>query len=210
MGFRELNVELTKKHAALWDATKVSDSSLAPCSIELDKLADPQDVIVKGFHLLGRDGKTYRDGLHADGFSGGIRRAGHGWLERCSGVRADGLGGIGSGGQLGVPHVPFSWAQMSPDPEMLELIRRFCADTDVKLTGCWALTERTMARTGFSSKIKIRLFMDQVRARLDGNEYVLEGQKAAWQQRRSPAIPPCGLPWIRQRGCREAVCADPP
>ena len=45
MGLRELNVDLTKEHVALWKETKKFVSEVwRPAAIELDKLPDPADV----------------------------------------------------------------------------------------------------------------------------------------------------------------------
>ena len=46
MGLRELNIDLTKDHVALWDSTKKFLSEVwRPAAIELDRLENPQDVI---------------------------------------------------------------------------------------------------------------------------------------------------------------------
>ena len=49
MGLRDLNIDLTKKHVALWKSSKEFLGEVwRPAAIELDKLSDPEDVIAEG------------------------------------------------------------------------------------------------------------------------------------------------------------------
>jgi hypothetical protein len=52
MGLRDLNIDLNKQQVALWKSTKEFVQKVwRPAAIELDKLADPAEVIAEGSAL---------------------------------------------------------------------------------------------------------------------------------------------------------------
>lgn len=78
---------------------------------------------------------------------------------------------------------PINYAMLSPDPEAQALVRDYCADTEVKITGCWAITEPDHGSDWIhfeGENAQNPACAGQVRAVLDGDEYVINGQKAAW------------------------------
>jgi hypothetical protein len=112
-----------------------------PAAVELDKLADPQDVIAEGSVLWDVFRKTYELGYHTMGFPeefGGMNQdiLGSALVAELMGWAASDLAI-----SLGVCSIPFTWAMFSPEPEMQELVRKFCADKEGKMTGCWSITE---------------------------------------------------------------------
>ena len=65
MGLRELNIDLTQEQVSLWRETKKFVSEVwRPAAIELDKTADPRDVIAEGSVLWDVLRKTYELGYH--------------------------------------------------------------------------------------------------------------------------------------------------
>jgi alkylation response protein AidB-like acyl-CoA dehydrogenase/nitroreductase/NAD-dependent dihydropyrimidine dehydrogenase PreA subunit len=71
----------------------------------------------------------------------------------------------------------------SPQAEMQELTRKFCADQEGKLTGCWAITEPDHGSDWIlfdAESGKNPACAPQVVAQLDGDEYVINGQKSSW------------------------------
>jgi len=49
MGLRDLNIDLTKEHVALWDsAKKFMREVWRPAAVELDRLVNPEDVYAEG------------------------------------------------------------------------------------------------------------------------------------------------------------------
>jgi alkylation response protein AidB-like acyl-CoA dehydrogenase/nitroreductase/NAD-dependent dihydropyrimidine dehydrogenase PreA subunit len=184
MGLRELNVDLTKEHVALWRETKKFVSEVwRPAAIELDKLPDPQDVIAEGSVLWDVFRKTYELGYHTMAIP-----------EEFGGTRGDVLGGAlmtevmgWAAADLavswGVCTTPFAYSMFSPHPEMQELTRKFCADKEGKMTGCWAITEPDHGSDWIlfdAEDGKNPACAPQVVAHLDGDAYVINGQKSSW------------------------------
>ncbi|MBW2054065.1 MAG: acyl-CoA dehydrogenase family protein [Deltaproteobacteria bacterium] len=78
---------------------------------------------------------------------------------------------------------PFTYAMLSPDPEVQDLVRQYCDDTEMKMTGCWAITEPDHGSDWIlfeGENATNPACGGQVKAVLDGDEYVINGQKAAW------------------------------
>ena len=184
MGLRELNIDLTKEHVSLWKETKKFVSEVwRPAAIELDKLADPQDVIAQGSVLWDVLRKTYELGYHtmaipvdfggsrADPLRGALMTEAMGWAASDLAV------------SWGVCTTPYAYAMFSPEPQMQNLTRQFCDDREAKLTGCWAITEPDHGSDWilFDSKEgKSPECAPQVVAVLDGDDYVINGQKSSW------------------------------
>lgn len=84
---------------------------------------------------------------------------------------------------LGVCSFPFFAACLTGDDALIEeFVTPFCACTDASMRGCWAITEPEhgsdyLAYEGFFRDSEIR---GNVQARLEGDEWVISGQKAAW------------------------------
>ncbi len=184
MGLRDLNIDFTREHVALWDAVKKFVSEVwRPAAIELDKLADPQDVIKEGSLLWDVLRKTYELGYHGmfmpeelggmdlDALSAALVTELMGWAAPDLAV------------SWGVCGTPFLWAMFSVDPEMQDLTRKYCADKEAKMTGCWAITEPDHGSDWILFEGEGSgnpAVAPQVRAVLDGDHYVINGQKAAW------------------------------
>jgi alkylation response protein AidB-like acyl-CoA dehydrogenase len=84
---------------------------------------------------------------------------------------------------IGACSFPYMFAMLSEEPEMQDLVRKFCNDTEAKLTGCWAITEPDHGSDVLyieGEHSKDPRSAPQVRAVLDGDHYVINGQKAAW------------------------------
>jgi len=65
MGLRELNIDLTKEHVALWDsAKKFMREVWRPAAVELDRMVNPEDVYAEGSVLWDVFRKTNELGYH--------------------------------------------------------------------------------------------------------------------------------------------------
>ena len=184
MGLREINIDLTDEHIALRNAAKKFLAEVwRPAAIELDKLPDPLDVIAERSALWDVLNKTWELGYHKMAFP-----------KSLGGMELDTLSLALIGEEMGwaapdlavclaVCMTPFAYAQLSPDPEVRDLTRKFCENTTAKMTGCWAITEPDHgsdwilfdSELGHGSKI-----VPQVRAVPDGDHYLINGQKSSW------------------------------
>jgi len=184
MGLRELNIDLTKEHVALCNETRKFLSEVwRPAAIELDQMADPADVIADGSVLWDVLKKTYELEYHTMIIP-----------EELGGTAMDPLGGALLSELLGwaAPDLAVSWgvcttpyfyAALSPEPDMQQLVKNFLNDREAKFTGCWAITEPDHGSDWIMFDGENSGNPDvaaQVRAVLDGDEYVINGQKSAW------------------------------
>lgn len=184
IGQRELNTELKEEHRAIRDTVhRFAEEIMRPAGIKLDRLSEPSHVIAPD-SVLWQVFRKYRElGLHKTGIP-----AAFGGLEQdalSSALITEELG-WGDGGlaiSLTVSVMPYILAALSPDPELQDLVRAYCADTDAKMIGCWAITEPDHGSDWiwfegeFSADPKCA---PSVRATKDGDDYIINGQKSAW------------------------------
>ncbi len=180
MPLTDIEVNLSDEMQAVRDtAHKFAAEVLRPAGAELDRLPDPADVSAKGSVLWDVFEKYRQLGFDA-------REAGESELGpaeaarlRCMVNEELGWGDSGLAISLAVTGMPRIFAQMSGRPELIE---RYCGP-DNKDIGCWAITEPdhgsdTLAfdQGPFSdTSIKANCI-----ARKDGDQWVINGQKAAW------------------------------
>lgn len=181
--YTDLNIELTDEQIAIKEEThKFAKEVLRPASIELDKM-DPEDVI-KSDVFWDAMKKGYALGYHTifipDTY-GGLATdplETHIVLEELS------WGSVDFGIALGVSSFPAFFASMVPDDHLIEeIIEPFCECKDASIIGCWGITEPehgTDTLCPFTPQFTDPNISGQVTARLDGDEWVIDGQKAAW------------------------------
>jgi len=187
--YLELNRELTPAQTALKAEThKFAEEVLRPASLELDKLADPQDVIKKDSVLWEVLRKAYAAGYHTQSlpeFLGGAELPA---LERHILAEEMGWGSADLAIAIGVAAFPFTvgagLAALTGNQKLMEeVVLPFIRDKEAKYIGCWAITE---PEHGSDSLLAgVQQFHDakitfQVGAKQDGDDWVINGQKAAW------------------------------
>jgi alkylation response protein AidB-like acyl-CoA dehydrogenase len=186
MSYAELDINLSEEEIAVRDMVRrFGEEVVRPAGIRLDRLADPADVIARESELWDVH-RAYRDlGLHKFRLPAAVGgMAGQSSL-MTSILISETLGYADSGLaiSLAVTGSPFAYAAMSPDAELQEWARAYASDTRAEMIGCWAITEPDhgsdwiMAGEKTSSNPKMA---PGVRATLDGDNYVLTGQKSAW------------------------------
>ncbi|MBI4963125.1 MAG: acyl-CoA/acyl-ACP dehydrogenase [Desulfomonile tiedjei] len=184
MTYLDLNIELTDEQNALKEqAHKFAGEILRPASIELDKIADPEDMIKspvfkdtmrKGFEL------GYHNVLMTDTYGG----LGLDPLEVHMVLEEMGWGSADFAIGIGVSCFPAFFACMLPNDLLEEtIISPFCQNRDATIIGCWAITEPNHGNDQLCPGTE--LFRDpkikgQLRAKLEGDEWVINGQKSAW------------------------------
>ena len=186
MAYFELDTTLSPELKAIQkEIAGFARKVMRPAGIELDKLQDPADVIAKGsvfWDVL----KTFRKlHLHALGIPkelGGL--AGDTSDPKASGVLYEELGYGDAGLAIGLSGSgPFRFAAMSPDPKLQQLVKDYVNDTEANIIGCWAITEPTHGSDWVMSAqpdMNDPRCAPDLRAELKGDEYILNGQKAAW------------------------------
>jgi len=184
MGILELELNLTEEQKTMRDSSrKFFREVWRPAAIELDRMADPADVIAEGSVLWDVFRKTYELDYHILMFPkdlGGLE------LDALSLALVTELEGWASPGlsvSVGVNTTPFTYAMMSPAPEMQEMVKKFIEDKEGKVTGCWAITEPDHGSDWIlfeGEESANPAVAPQVRAILDGDEYVINGQKSSW------------------------------
>ena len=186
MGYLELDPTLNDEEKAVQDmARRFAMEVMRPAGAELDKLSDPADVIAKGSVLW----DVFRQQRELDLHKASIPKEFGGMAGESSpltGVLMAEQMGIGDAGlaiSFGVSNFPFRFAAMSPDPELQQLARDYCEDIECSMIGCWALTEPEhgsdwiIGSEGGADPAKLA---PSLKAELKGDEYILNGQKAAW------------------------------
>jgi len=186
MGYIELDLNLSDEAKAMQETMrKFGMEVMRPAGIELDKMADPADVIAKDSVLWDVIRGARELGLHKRGIPkeyGGLA----GEIDPAVGPLISQEMGYADAGLaicLGVSGFPITFAAMSPEPEMQQLVRDYCEDIKGEIIGCWAITEPDHGSDWLLSTNPD--FDDprcaaNVKAVLKGDEYIINGQKSAW------------------------------
>ena len=178
----EIDLQLNDQQRAMRDMVrKFGVEVLRPVGIELDKLNDPADVIAPDSKLWDVF-RQYRElGLHKTGFANAIGGMMEDMDPLTSFVIIEELAyaDVGLAVSLGVAGMPFTFAQMSPEPRVQALAKDFVNDDGCSIIGCWGITEPNHGGDwglgGNDSSIT-----PDLKGELKGDEYILNGQKAAW------------------------------
>ena len=182
--YLDLNRDLTPAQVALKEQThRFAEEVLRPASMELDKLP-PGDVIKEGSTLWKVFRQAYEQGYHIRGFPEQLGGAGLGPMEQQIVGEEMGWGSADFGIALGVTSMPYGFALMSGNQDLMdEFVIPFAKDREAKYIGCWAITE---PHHGSDSVLfGTEQFHDpnitfDVKGLLDGDEWVINGQKSAW------------------------------
>jgi alkylation response protein AidB-like acyl-CoA dehydrogenase len=184
MPYLDLNLDLTDEQMDLKNAVhKFAKEVLRPASLELDQIADP-DEMIKSKLYWDTMKKGYELGYHTifiPDYYGGL---GLEPLEIHIVLEEIGWGSPDFAIAFGVACFPSFFASMVPTDFLEEkVINPFCANTDASIVGCWAITEPNHGTDTLCPGTEAFSNPDikaQVTARKEGNEYVISGQKSAW------------------------------
>ena len=183
--YRELNVESPNEIESLkQNVRRFAKEVLRPAAVELDRLADPRDVIALDSPLRRVFRAAYGLGYHVANMPteiGGLGLRGlgtHVLLEELS------WGAVDLALSLLVASFPFSAAAASGNVELYQkFVRPFIDDREGSMIGCWAITEPQHGSDELvpgTPQFHNPRVSGQVVARADGDSYVISGQKAAW------------------------------
>lgn len=186
MAYLELDISISDEAKAMQEtARKFALEVMRPIGIELDMLSEPADVISKGSALWDFFRQHRELGFHKMAIPkalGGMSED----IDLMSGTLVSETMGYGDGGlaiSVGASSMPFVFAARSPEPELQQLARDYAEDTEANMIGCWAVTEPDHGTDWIHAT---QQGMDDpkcgpsLRAVLKGDEYIINGQKAAW------------------------------
>ena len=179
---RDIDLNLTEEQRFLRDTVrKFGAEVVRPAGLKLDKMADPQDTIAKDSVLWDVIRQWRELGLHL----GELPRSVGGTMEdvdAMSKIILEEEMGYADGGlaiSAGVASLPFSMAAMFPTPKFQELARAYAEDMKGELIGCWAISEPDHG-SDYMGDVTDPAISPQVKGVLKGDEYIVNGQKAAW------------------------------
>jgi len=186
MGYLELDINLSSEAKAIQkEVRKFALGEMRPVGIQLDKLADPGDVIANDSPLW----KLIRNYRKLNLHLAGIPKALGGMAEEMDPkigplvAQEMGYGDAGLAISFGAGAMPFNLAAMSPEPDLQQIARDYCEDAKGELIGCWAITEPQHGSDWVNAtnpKFDNPKCGSEVMAVLKGDEYIVTGQKAAW------------------------------
>ncbi|MEK6634649.1 MAG: acyl-CoA dehydrogenase family protein, partial [Nitrospirota bacterium] len=183
--YRELDDRLTPEQQALKQQVhEFAKSVLRPTAAALDRLPDPQQVADRGSALWTALRAAYSHGIHTALIPtehGGMGLSG---LSLHLALEELGWGSAEFAAALAVAGFPFAMIAATGNQALIEeWVKPFVADKDARYVGCWAITEPDHGSDTFMAGTP--QFFDptisgQVTARMEGEDYVINGQKAAW------------------------------
>lgn len=175
--------QLSEEDRAIVDtARRFADEVLRPVATALDKLT-PEQVIQDDSPLFEVFRKYHASGFHAMGLPPEVGGIDIDPITRAMVAEHYGRGASDLAVSLGASTIPFTLAMLSADPQVQKLTADYCADTEAKLIGCWAITEPDHGSDLIfynGEDAENPKMAGSVRAELQGDEYVINSQKSAW------------------------------
>jgi alkylation response protein AidB-like acyl-CoA dehydrogenase len=179
----DLNDDLSSDQRQLAEqAQRFATEVLRPASIELDALS-PEQVIEPDSRLRDVFSEVYKAGYHLRAFPPELGGPGLSEMDAWVVSEAFGWGNAGLSISMGVTSMPFRFASMTGNQDLMrEVVMPYVEDTEGKYIGCWCATEPehgsdAILYSGEHSRPDIHF---ECNARLDGDEWVINGQKCAW------------------------------
>jgi alkylation response protein AidB-like acyl-CoA dehydrogenase len=183
--YLDLNKNLTEEETTLKkEIHRFAEEVLRPASIELDKMSDPEDVIAEGSPLRDVFKQAYQLEYHSSALPESLGGTDMSPLARHIYTEEMGWGSADFAVGLGVTSFPFGFAAMSGNQDILrDEVAPFVEDREGKFIGCWAITEPEHGSD--TLMLESEGFRDpdigsDVRAKSDGDDWLISGQKSAW------------------------------
>ncbi len=184
MKYFDINLDLSEDDIALRDAARqFAEQEMRPTAKLLDQMT-AEEGVAENSPLWPFLKKAYALGYHKILMPESFGGFGLTPLQVNIVTEELGWGSFGLSVLLAVVSFPFYLACTSNNDELIEkFVKPFCNCTDGSIRGCWAGTEPAhgsdilaIGEEFFSSP----QMKGDMRARLDGEEWVLNGQKSAW------------------------------
>ena len=184
MNYLDLDLTLTEDDIELKKAAhRFAKEVMRPIAKKLDEMT-PEEVIAKDSPFWDFMRKAYELGYHTI-----LIPESYGGMDLTSKQQAIiyeelAWGSVGLAVALGVAAFPSFGASLVAEEVLIEkIIEPFCACRDASIIGCWGITEPDH---GSDTLLPFHpIFSDpnikaQCRAKLDGDDYIISGQKSAW------------------------------
>ena len=183
--YRELEVDLPEELLALKSAVhQFARDVMRPNSRKLDRFHDPKDTIAPDSPLREVLRAAYGLGYHTASLPERVGGLGLRGLAMHIMLEEMGWGSADLAISIAVTSFPFSSASMSGKPDLIEeFVKPFVRDTSGSVIGCWAITEPDHGTDQLAvgtSQFQDPKISGQVTAHLDGDVYIINGQKSAW------------------------------
>src|SRR3990170_60877 len=155
---------------------------MRPAALELDDLP-PEQVISPDSRLWDVFRRSYEAGYHLRSFPPELGGAGLTPEDAWVVGEEFGWGNAGLSISLGVTAMPFRFAAMTGNPDLMrDVVMPFVEDKEGRYRGCWCATEPNhgsdaILYSGEYSRPDIHF---ECSARRDGDDWVINGQKSAW------------------------------
>lgn len=184
MNYLELDLNLTKEEIMLKNsAHEFAQNIMRPIAKELDEMT-PEQVIAKDSPLWDFMRQGYELDYHLALLPEEIGGMGLSPLQQAIVFEEFGWGSFGLTAVLIVSSFPAFLSSLSPQEELVKnIIAPFCDCKDASIIGCWAITEPDHGSDtlipGYPS-FRDSSIPAQCCASLDGDEWVIDGQKSSW------------------------------
>jgi len=179
----DVNEGLTEEQIHLREQThRFAADVLRPGAMELDSLS-PEQVIAPQSRLWEVFRQAYKAGYHLRSFPPELGGAGLSGMDSWVVGEEFGWGNAGLSISIGVTAMPFRFAAMVGNPDLMrDVVMPYVEDTEAKYIGCWCATEPAHGSDGvlYSGEHARPDIHFDCMARLDGDEWVISGQKSAW------------------------------
>ncbi|MBI5601888.1 MAG: acyl-CoA/acyl-ACP dehydrogenase [Deltaproteobacteria bacterium] len=184
MEYLDLDLNLTDKDRAIrQSAHEFAKEVMRPIAKQLDEMK-PEEAIAPGSPYWDFLKQAYELGYHKFGLPEQYSGMNTSLLQTMLIVEELAWGSAGLAVALGVAGMPAQLAALAPNDDLVKnIIVPFCECRDGSMRGCWGITEpdhgSDTLMPGYPSFRDPKIEAN-CRARLDGNEWVINGQKSSW------------------------------
>ena len=185
MEYRDVWVNLPEGYDALkQNVHRLAKEVVRPAAISLDRMGDAKQVVAPTSPLRQVLAAAYEHGYHAAAIPKGLGGLGLSGLEMHALLEELGWGSAGIALALLASSLPFVALVTDGRTEMVDtFVKPFAANKDASWIGCWALSEPRHGSDAFllgSDEFRYPTSSGQLVARVEGEHYTVNGQKAAW------------------------------
>jgi alkylation response protein AidB-like acyl-CoA dehydrogenase len=199
--YEELGAGLGDEDRALKEQIhRFAKEVLRPSSMQLDAM-DPEEAIAKGSVYWDVWRQARELGLHRQNMPEHLGGVGFTPLQSCIVAEEMAWGSIDWSVAFGAGSLPFVFAAATGNQRLIqEHVVPYLEDREGKYIGCWPITEPAHGSDVMLAGIARSGISFDTRARRDGDEWVIRGQKAAWVSNATVASHALAMLSVEQEG----------